>query len=89
MTVVREFSRMLGLSLVPQEMHTWLLPNIRGGVKGYGFESRISEIHGETLGREIIILGYNHNIQSSFGVTSDVVTEITKWIGRRTEGVQL
>jgi hypothetical protein len=89
MSVVREFSRLLGVSLTREEMHMWLLPNSKNGVKGYAYDARISSIHGQTLNRELMILGYNHNIQSSYGVTNLVITEIANWIAEKTQRLEL
>lgn len=89
MTVVREFSNLLDIPLMAKEKSAWVLPNSRGGVKGYAYELRISDIRGKSLGREVIILGFNHNLQSSFGVTNLVITRIARWISERTQGVEL
>lgn len=59
----------------------WTLPR-RGseGVAGYAYTGKISQVLGVELGREISVLGYSHNIQSSFGVTTKVKTAIQGWI---------
>jgi len=88
-SVVREFSRLLAVSLIPQEVPAWALPNSRGGVRGYAYELSLTEILGKALGRRILVLGYNHNIQSSFGVTHEVIAEISGWISQRAHGVTL
>jgi len=89
MSVVREFSNLLAIPLIAREIPSWTLANSRGGVKGYGYELRISRIHGKSLGREMMLLGYNHNIQSSFGVSKGVIAEITNWIAKRSEDIKL
>lgn len=89
MSVVREFSRLMGVTLRPLPMKTWHLPNSRGGVSGLAFEHRLSSIHGQNLDREILVLGFNHNIQSSFGVTNAVIQNIADWIARRAKGIEL
>lgn len=59
----------------------WTLPRHSSqGVKGYAYTGKICQISGIGLGREISILGYSHNIQSSFGVTTKVKTAIQQWI---------
>lgn len=59
----------------------WTLPRRdSSGVAGYSYTGRISQVSGIGLGREIYVLGYSHNIQSSFGVTTQVKTAIQKWI---------
>ena len=50
------------------------------GVKGYAYIGKIKSVAGIKLKKEIIVIGFNHNIQSSFGVTSAVQKSIRKWI---------
>lgn len=85
-TVVKEFSRLLDADcLEPRAMKSWALQS--GRVDGYAYVGRITKLHGAALGREILVLGYNHNIQSSFGVTREVVARIGSWIARSSEEV--
>jgi hypothetical protein len=37
-------------------------------------------LSGIRLAEEILVLGYNHNLQSSFGVTNTVIFAIRDWI---------
>lgn len=79
--VVKEFSRIVpNESLKAQEMSAWSLQG--GRVQGVGYIGRVSQLSGFKLDRELLVLGYNHNIQSSFGVTSEAVARIATWIGR-------
>ncbi|MDO8769438.1 MAG: hypothetical protein Q7K57_12185 [Burkholderiaceae bacterium] len=89
MSVVREFSNLMDVTLPSVVMKPWLLPNSRGGVTGLAFEHRLSEIQGKALNREILVLGYNHNIQSSFGVTNEVILNIAAWVAKRAKGIEL
>jgi len=85
-TVVREFSRLLnGQALASREMPSWALQG--GRVSGVAHIGRVSELNGIALDRELLVLGYNHNIQSSFGVTTDVVSRIATWVARNSVGV--
>ena len=60
----------------------WALPRKHGNnVAGYAYEHRIREIGGVKLDHTVLVLGFNHNLQSSFGVTREVAAEIQKWIG--------
>ena len=60
----------------------WSLPRGNGSdVEGFSYVGSIDRILGVHLGKQISILGYNHNIQSSFGVTTDVRKAIQDWIG--------
>jgi hypothetical protein len=86
-SVVRAFQRLLEAPLDVREMATWSLRRSTSeSVKGSAHTGRVSKIAGMDLGREILVLGYNHNIQSSFGVTTAVVAEIGKWVARQAKG---
>lgn len=66
----------------------WTLPRrTSSGVTGYAYTGKLSQISGIGLGREISVLGYSHNIQSSFGVTTQVKTAIQQWITHSTNEV--
>ena len=49
-------------------------------MKGKAYRGKISTISNMELGREIKVIGYNHNIQSSYGITKHVMNEINYWI---------
>jgi hypothetical protein len=42
----------------------------------------VDTLSGIQLEREILILAFNHNLQSSFGVTRDVILAIRSWIAQ-------
>lgn len=84
-TVVREFSRLLtSQTLEPRVMPSWALQS--GRVAGVAHVGRVSELNNIPLDRELLVLGYNHNIQSSFGVTTEVVSRIATWVARSSAG---
>ena len=63
------------------EMVDWTLPRrVGAGVVGYGFRGTLTRLSGVDLGRKIGVLGYNHNIQSSFGVSAKVKAGIRRWV---------
>lgn len=80
-TVAETFQSLSKIMLVKKDMKEWSLPRKDAkdviGVSYYGITNSISNV---PLGREVLILGYNHNLQSSFGVTKQVVQSIQKWI---------
>lgn len=83
-SVVRAFERLIDAPLEVMEIDAWRLRRGNsGGVRGLAYSGVVSAIGGIDLGRKIRVLGYNHNIQSSFGVTSDVVREIGTWIAMK------
>lgn len=83
--VVKEFSRLVpDESLEPRPMKSWSLQG--GRVQGVGYVGLVSQLGGFDLDRELLVLGYNHNVQSSFGVTSEAVSSMATWIGRSSAG---
>jgi hypothetical protein len=79
--VVRQFEILMGYPLYAQRVPAWDLPRRSGRpVPGVAYRARVSSIGGTTLGRELLVLGYNHNLQSSFGVTTEVRNSIGEWI---------
>ncbi len=82
-SVVSEFMLMTGLQLAAQEMPGWDLPRASGQpVAGIGYKGTCEALNGKALAKPLTVLGFNHNIQSSFGVTSEVIQNISKWVER-------
>lgn len=80
-TVVGEFERLAPGQMDTRAMPAWTLP--RTAVPGVGGSARwgvIETIGSIRLGRGVLVLGFNHNIQSSFGVTRGVVAGIKEWV---------
>ncbi len=81
-TVVREFGDLLEKGALQRRLQAdWSLQN--GRVPGFSYEARVSKIGPFSLGRELLVLGFNHNIQGSFGVPRQVVSSITDWVETR------
>ena len=79
--VVRQFETLLGSQLQARRVTAWDLPRRSGhAVPGLAYHDRISSIAGIPLDRELLVVGYNHNLQSSFGVTTTVRNGISEWI---------
>lgn len=82
-TVVNNFKKISNIEFEKKFQKDWELPRkIGGGVAGYSYEGYVSSIGGVDLKRNIKVLGYNHNIQSSFGVSSGVLGSIREWIAK-------
>jgi hypothetical protein len=82
-SVVDEFQEIAGVSLDKQLMSDWSLPRSAGrDVCGYAYRGRVNTLSGITLPHEVLVLGYNHNLQSSFGVTNGAIKAIRDWISR-------
>jgi hypothetical protein len=81
--VVTRFEFVAGVELSAQRMKEWTLPRRGGaGVAGAAYTARISTFAGTPLDTDILVLGFNHNLQSSYGVTRDVIRSIAQWVGR-------
>lgn len=79
--VVRQFENLVGLQMTSQRVPSWDLPRTSGNsVAGVAYHARLNWLAGLPLDRELLVLGYNHNLQSSFGVTSAVRHHIRDWI---------
>ncbi|MGA8236012.1 MAG: hypothetical protein WBL97_00035 [Candidatus Sulfotelmatobacter sp.] len=87
-SVVSHFQQITGISLRRCEMNEWTLhrdntPN----VLGFGYEGFIDSLCGVRLSDRVLVLGYNHNIQSSFGISTNTVTAIRRWVAQRVSKV--
>jgi hypothetical protein len=79
--VVGNFETLVGRRMHAQRVSAWDLPRRSGrDVPGLAYRDRISSIAQIPLDRELLVVGYNHNLQSSFGVTTAVRTGISEWI---------
>ncbi|PLA73427.1 hypothetical protein CYQ88_11275 [Hydrogenovibrio sp. SC-1] len=84
-SVIENLQAITGTSFKREIVSDWVLPRRSSkGVTGYSYKGKISQVSGVKLGREILVLGYNHNLQSSFGVTNEVKTSIQGWISQNT-----
>ncbi|MBB1485758.1 hypothetical protein H4O21_03925 [Oceanospirillum sp. D5] len=64
-------------------MPDWELPRKKGnGIAGYSYIGKLNRILSVDLEKEIIVLGFNHNLQSSFGVTKGVKKSIELWVSK-------
>lgn len=80
-TVTANLERIAGVRFEEEVMPGWELPRKSGqGVTGIAYQGSVRQIAGVPLDREVVVLGYNHNIQSSFGVTNNVKAAIRAWI---------
>lgn len=86
-SVVEHFEEISGTKLSRLDMPDWRLHRRTAtDVPGVAFVGRVSELGGVLLDREITVLGYNHNLQSSFGVTRRAVDAIREWISEEALG---
>lgn len=81
-SVVANFEEATGVTLGRSEMPLWALPRQKGGsVKGFAYFGRVEAVSGYPLPHELLVLGFNHNLQSSYGVTAQVIRSIREWVG--------
>lgn len=81
-TVVSYFEWATGSRLSAGRREGWALPRARGrAVPGISYDGQVHRVGSVELGRPVRVLGYNHNLQSSFGVTTAVVEAISSWVG--------
>jgi hypothetical protein len=87
-TVVQQFQYIAGTVLDQKEMPDWSLPRESGrDINGFAYVGSVHQLAGVRLNRDILVLGYNHNIQSSFGVTTEAIRAIRDWVAAQTDGV--
>jgi len=80
-SVVKGFQDAAGFRLDRQEIEAWSLARgSRGRVSGFSVRGVVDGLFGISLGRDVLVLGFNHNLQSSFGVNHEVVIAIRSWI---------
>lgn len=85
-SVIETFCHVTNAKLETEVMHEWMLPRrTSAGVLGHAYEGSVSSIAGIDLEREIEVFGFNHNLQSSFGVTKRVMDSIRKWLTLKLE----
>ncbi len=79
--VVSQFAAVAGVELSVRRMDDWTLPRrARLGVAGAAYTGRITSFAGTPLNAELLVVGFNHNLQSSYGVTRRVIRSISDWV---------
>ena len=80
-SVVDHFEILADVCLDRSTMRSWSLPRDPGPeIVGVAYSGEVDEIGGVGLSRAIRVVGYNHNLQSSFGVTCRVIANIGQWL---------
>jgi hypothetical protein len=79
-SVVASFQELTRVDYQIAEMPAWNLPRTSTPVGGLSYTGRLDSIGGVSLERSVRVLGFNHNLQSSFGVTREVVSAIGSWL---------
>ena len=88
-SVVKGFQSVAGVSLRAEEIPAWSLGRrSKANVKGVAYTGVVAAVSGIKLDRQLKVLGFNHNLQSSFGVTMEVINAIREWITRTAEATE-
>jgi len=82
-SVIDNFLKISDAELKIERMTDWDLPRKDSdGVPGFAYTGTVTNIGGIALGDRVHTFGFNHNIQSSYGVTASVQLSIRNWITR-------
>jgi hypothetical protein len=79
-SVVRQFEEVAGVDLIQEHNPAWDLPRRGAPARGVAYTGSVDHIGEVDLGRSLTVVGYNHNLQSSFGVTKRAVESIARWV---------
>ena len=81
-SVVELFQRLSGCNLGKTHMTDWNLPRKSGNcILGFAYRGTVDSFATIRLKTSVQVVGFNHNIQSSFGVTNYVKNAIRSWLG--------
>ena len=87
-TVVDNLQKITGVNFEKNLVPDWTLPRKSGiGVKGFSYKGVIRKVAGVRLNQPVHVLGFNHNIQSSFGVSIPVKAAIRDWVTTSAEDI--
>ena len=77
-TVVRRFEYLAGCHLSSETIPSWSLKRENGhDVPGVAFNGSIDRFDGVYLERSVKVLGFNHNLQGSFGVSNRILKNLS------------
>jgi hypothetical protein len=80
-SVVDNFEKVSGTKLLSEHRPNWdLLRTKNKKVNGISFYGSIKYFRDINFKKQIKIIGYNHNIQSSYGISKDILTSLRDWI---------
>lgn len=82
MSVVKQFQKVAEIRLEQHEMPTWSLSRRLEPVTGLAYTGVVNALSGFRLRDDIQVLGYNHNLQSTFGMSDEVIFAIRDWIAQ-------
>lgn len=82
-TVVKRFESVAGCSLDAEVKHSWSLNRrSKRNIPGVAFTGSIDRLAGIYLDRRVKVMGFNHNLQGSFGVSREIIDAIRDWVAQ-------
>lgn len=80
-SVVELFAELFGTTFVASAKAGWdLRRQGRSRVSGYSYFAKLAKLLGRPLVKPIVLIGFNHNLQSSFGISLAIRSRIRDWI---------
>jgi len=79
-SVVNIFSEYFGVDYDIKEMTNWEIQRKSTPVKGYSYQAVINI---PSKNNSIKILGFNHNIQSSYGISNSILSAMKDWLSEQ------
>ena len=81
--VVKRFESIVDFQLEPEIMPGWSLKRkSQRDVLGMLFRGEVNRLAGIRLARPVKVIGFNHNLQGSFGVSTNILNGIRDWMDR-------
>ncbi len=78
--VVDHFERLSNIHLQCSPMESWnLRRDKRPSILGFAYSGMVDQVGGVRLRRSLRVYGYNHNLQSSFGISRKILGSIGTW----------
>lgn len=81
-TVIDHFAAVSNVEFLETVVDAWRLEAGDWTVPGVAYAGVATEIGGVVLDEAVTVVGFNHNLQSSFGVTRTAMRAIGEWISR-------
>ena len=82
-SVVKHFQYITRVHLEKRIMRDWSTKRKEAFSPGYAYTGILEDAPGRgSLDRRILVLGFNHNLQGTFGVTTAIVDSIRDWISQ-------
>ena len=81
-SVVCNFQRLAGVNLNEEALDAWTIRRRSGrDVPGFSCSGVVNALCGIPLDKNLVVIGFNHNIQGSHGLTGEIRCSIRDWIG--------